>query len=144
MSELIDGLVPQLRRDEGEVLHAYQDHLGYWTLGVGRLIDVRKGGGITAAESAMLLMNDIDVRVRDLQRRAPWIFTLSSVRQGVLVNMSFQLGVDGLLAFKNTLLMIQQGKYDAASLAMLQSKWAQQTPERAKRLADQMRTNTWR
>ena len=37
--------VEQLRRNEGEVLHAYQDHLGFWTIGVGRLIDKRKGGG---------------------------------------------------------------------------------------------------
>lgn len=143
MSELVDGLTAMLRRDEDEVLHAYQDHLGFWTIGVGRLIDERKGGGISKAESAMLLMNDIDQRVRDLQRRAPWIFTLSPVRQGALLNMAFQMGVDGLLTFKNTLLLVQQGKFDAAAIAMLQSKWASQTPERAKRVADQMRTNTW-
>ncbi|MEG2578858.1 MAG: hypothetical protein RSA54_14135, partial [Glutamicibacter sp.] len=66
-------LTKQLRRDEGEVLSAYTDHLGYLTIGVGRMIDKRKGGGITAEESAYLLSNDIDKRQAELLRRAPWM-----------------------------------------------------------------------
>lgn len=61
-------LTKQLRRDEGEVLSAYQDHLGYWTIGVGRLIDKRKGGGLTSEESDYLLGNDIDKRDKELQK----------------------------------------------------------------------------
>jgi lysozyme len=37
-----------------------------------------------------------------------------------------------------------QGKYDEAADAMLASRWAQQTPDRAKRLSDQMRDGAWR
>lgn len=43
--ELRTKLTAQLRRDEGEKLYAYQDTLGYWTIGIGRLIDRRRGGG---------------------------------------------------------------------------------------------------
>jgi lysozyme len=136
-------LTTQLRRDEGEVLSAYQDHLGYWTIGVGRLIDKRKGGGLTVEESAYLLNNDIDKRVAELRSRLPWMQKLDDVRFGALVNMSFQLGVDGLLGFKNTLALIEEGKYTFAADNMLKSKWAEQTPARAKRLADQMRTGVW-
>jgi lysozyme len=57
--------------------------------------------------------------------------------------MAFQLGVDGLLAFKNTLKEVQDGNYFKASEMMLLSKWATQTPERAKRLAKQMETGEW-
>ncbi len=57
--------------------------------------------------------------------------------------MAFQLGTAGLLGFTNTLQLVQAGKYAEAGAAMLQSKWAQQTPNRAKRLAEQMRTGTW-
>lgn len=136
-------LTTQLRRDEGEVLSAYQDHLGYWTIGVGRLIDKRKGGGLTVDESAYLLNNDIDKRVAELRSRLPWTKKLDDVRFGALVNMSFQLGVDGLLGFKNTLALIEEGKYTFAADNMLKSKWAEQTPARAKRLAVQMRTGVW-
>lgn len=136
-------LTKQLRRDEDEVLHAYQDHLGYWTIGVGRLIDKRKGGGLTCEESAYLLNNDIDKRVAELRSRLPWTKKLDDVRFGALVNMSFQLGVDGLLGFKNTLALIEEGRYTFAADNMLKSKWAEQTPARAKRLAVQMRTGVW-
>ena len=44
--------------EEGLVLHAYEDHLGYLTIGYGRLIDKRRGGGISKAEAEYLLLND--------------------------------------------------------------------------------------
>jgi lysozyme len=136
-------LTKQLRRDEDEILHAYPDHLGYLTIGVGRLIDKRKGGGITPEESAYLLSNDIDKRQAELLRRIPWVSTLDPVRFGSLLNMAFQMGVDGLLGFKNTLAMVRAGNYSEAAEGMLQSLWAKQTPARAKRISEQMRLGVW-
>lgn len=136
-------LTKQLRRDEGEVLSAYTDHLGYLTIGVGRMIDKRKGGGITAEESAYLLSNDIDKRQAELLRRAPWMAQLDPARFGVMLNMAFQMGVDGLLGFKNTLAMVKAGDYAGAAAGMLHSKWATQTPARAQRLSTQMRLGVW-
>lgn len=136
-------LVKQLRGDEGVIPHAYQDHLGYWTIGVGRLIDKRKGGRLRDDEIAYLLNNDIDDRIEALTRRLPWFQDLDDARKGVLLNMSFQMGVDGLLGFKNTLELVRQRKYENAAHAMLQSLWAKQTPERAERMARQMLTGLW-
>jgi lysozyme len=48
-----------LEDEEGRVPHAYPDSLGYWTIGVGRLIDRRKGGGLSDDEIDYLLANDI-------------------------------------------------------------------------------------
>ena len=136
-------LEDQLRRDEGERLSAYQDHLGFWTIGIGRLIDSRRGGGISTDESTMLLRNDI-ARIRvELLQRLPWFVHLDPVRQGVLMNMTFQLGINGVMAFQDTLAKVQASDYAAAADRMLQSKWATQTPERANRLAIQMREGTW-
>lgn len=134
----------QLKRDEGEVLHAYSDSLGYITIGIGRLIDKRKGGGISEEESAYLFANDFNRTLSEVRRRIPWLDRLDVARQGVLLNMAFQLGVDGLLGFKNTLAMVERGDYERAADGMLQSLWAQQTPKRAKRLSDQMRDGRWR
>ena len=136
-------LEKQLRRDEGEKLHAYQDHLGYWTIGIGRLIDKRKGGRITPAESSYLFANDLAEKAEQVFARMPWAKSLSPARQGVLINMAFQMGVDGLMGFKNTLAMMQAGLYAEAAKGMLNSLWAKQTPERAKRLSVQMETDTW-
>jgi lysozyme len=139
----ITSLETQLLRDEGEILHAYQDSRGYWTIGVGRLIDERKGGGISKDESRLLLGNDITKVMNRLAVSVPWILQLDSVRAGVLQNMDFNIGIDGLLEFKNTLALIKAGDYEAASDALLESAWATQVGPRAQRLALQMRTGEW-
>lgn len=137
-------LTRQLRGDEGVKAQAYQDHLGFWTIGVGRLIDARKpGSGLRPHEIDYLLRNDIDDRIEALTRRLPWFQDLDDARKGVLLNMSFQLGVDGLLGFKNTLAMVARGDYVGAAAGMMNSLWARQTPARAKRMAYQMRTGEW-
>jgi len=133
-----------LRGDEDEVLTAYQDHLGFWTIGVGRLIDKRKGGGISKAESAILLDNDISGKEAELDRRLSWWRKLDEARRGVLLAMAFQMGVDGLLGFVSTLKMVQAGDYAGAARGMLNSLWARQTPERAMRMSEQMRTGDWK
>lgn len=135
--------VDQLRRHEGEVLTAYQDHLGFWTIGVGRLIDKRKGGGITSEEATYLLNNDVNKVLVELNARLPWFKGLDDPRKAVLLNMGFQLGVAGLMGFSKTLSLIEQGQYAEAASQMLLSKWAQQTPRRAKEMATQMETGQW-
>jgi lysozyme len=107
------------------------------------LIDQKKGGGITNEEAAYLLRNDIEKVDKQLQSRIPWVVTLSPARRGVLQNMAFQMGIDGLIRFKNTLVMIEQREYAKAAAAMLDSTWAKQTPERAQRLSKQMATDVW-
>jgi lysozyme len=137
-------LVRQLRGDEGERACVYPDHLGYWTIGVGRLVDKRRpGAGLRSHEIAYLLQSDIDDRTEALTRRLPWFQNLDDARKGVLINMAFQMGVDGLLKFKRTLALVEAGQYEIAAHNMLQSLWAQQTPARAQRMAEQMRTGQW-
>ena len=137
-------LTRQLKGDEGSKPQAYQDHLGFWTIGVGRLIDSRKpGSGLRPYEIDFLLQNDIDERIEALTRKISWFQDLDDARKGVLLNMAFQMGTDGLLGFKNTLAMVEQGKYDEAADNMLKSEWAKQTPERARRMATQMKTGQW-
>ena len=140
---MIKDSYSQLKRDEGEVLHAYQDHLGFWTIGIGILIDKRKGGGLRPEESEFIFRNRLKLLDAELSDRLPWITKLDPARKGVLINMAFQMGVAGLLGFKNTLALIQSGKYQEAARAMLQSKWATQTPARANRLSRQMETGIW-
>lgn len=136
-------IIDQLKRDEGFRSSAYRDHLGYLTIGIGRLIDERRKGGISEDEAEYLLENDIRRVTSALRSTIPWIDGIDSARRGVLVNMAFQLGVNGLLAFKRTLAHVQAGSYAAAASEMLQSDWAKQTTERAERLATQMMTGIW-
>lgn len=139
----ITNLTEQLLRDEGVILHAYQDSLGFWTIGVGRLIDARKGGGITSEEAQYLLNNDISRVAAELCSHLPLFSTLDLVRQSAITNMAFNLGVPGLLQFHNTLSFLEQKNYTAAADAMRQSKWHTQVGARAERLAEQIATGEW-
>jgi lysozyme len=132
-------LIQQLRRHEGERLKPYRCTAGKLTIGVGRNLDDR---GITAEESAYLLSNDIDRVWTELKARLPWMTGLNDVRQRVLLDMAFNLGIDGLLKFRNTLATIQAGNYQKAGEMMLDSVWAAQVGMRAQRLSRMMQTGT--
>lgn len=138
-----DKIIKQLKFDEGEVLHAYQDHLGFWTIGVGRLIDERKGGGISPDEAAYLLSNDIAKRDQALRSAYSFFTLLNEPRQAALLNMSFQLGLAGLAGFPRMLGALRDERWAEAETHALNSLWAKQTPARAKRVARQLRTGEW-
>lgn len=140
---LIESLAKQLKVDEGLKLYAYPDTLGFLTIGYGRLIDERKNGGLSEAEALHLLGNDIEAKRRELTKALPWLPSLNEARQGALLNMAFQLGIGGLLGFQQTLAAIRDEHYSHAANLMLQSKWAQQTPRRAKKMARQIEVGEW-
>lgn len=135
--------VEQIKRHEGLVLHAYRDSLGYTTIGYGRMIDKKRGGGISEGEAEYLLQNDVSSVLSVLHRNVSFFDTLCIPRQAVLMNMAFQMGITGLLKFKNTLAFIESGDYESAADGMLHSLWAKQTPNRAAEMAEQMRTGEW-
>ena len=124
-----------LRAHEGCVLHAYQDHLGYWTIGYGRMIDERRGGGISEAEAEQLLTNDISRVIADLEYAAPMLHTLPESVQHALVNMAFQMGVTGLMGFRRMWAALEAGDWELAAEEALNSRWAEQTPRRAHEIA---------
>lgn len=137
------NLKDQIKRDEGVVRHAYEDSLGFLTIGVGRLIDVRRGGGLSPMEIDYLLTNDISEKSAQVLEALPWARDLNEPRMAVLINMAFQMGIRGLLGFPGMLGAVRTGDYKAAAEHMLDSKWEQQTSTRAHRLADQMESGEW-
>lgn len=137
------NLRQQLIEFEGSVPHAYQDHLGFWTIGVGRLIDKRKGGALSPEEIAFLLDNDIQRVTAEVLEALPWAAHLNEPRKAVLVGMAFQMGLKGLLGFRSTLDSMRDERYADAANGMRLSKWAKQTPQRARRLALQCEMGEW-
>ena len=136
---MTDALIEQLKRHEGLVLHAYTDHLGFWTIGYGRLIDERRGGGLSEEEAELLLRNDVERVTAEVERRLPWVRGLSDARRQALCNMAFQMGVAGLLGFRNMLAAMRTGRFDRAAREALDSRWAKQTPARANEVAGMIR-----
>ncbi len=132
------ALQKEIDRDEGNVPYAYQDHLGYWTIGRGYLIDQAKGGNLPDKVNDFWLGCILEEREKQLDQYIPWWRSLSDPRQRALLNMSYQLGVSGLLKFSRMLGCLQTGDWSGAYKNALDSNWAQQTPARAKRVAEQL------
>ena len=134
------NIFDQLRRDEGVRLKPYTDSVGKITIGIGRnLTDV----GISEFEANQFLKADVLKASDALRENLPWVNDLDDALYNVLLNMCFNMGIHGLLSFKNTLAKIQAGDYAGAAQAMLDSKWAQQVGARAHRLSVQMETGIW-
>lgn len=136
----------QLKRDEGTGIQKngyylpYTDTVGKLTIGYGHNLT---DNGLSQKIVEMLLDDDIDACAKELIVKAPWVETLSEARMGVLVNMAFNLGVPGLLRFKDMVAALRKEDYEKAAVEMLDSVWADQVGDRALRLAEQMRRGFW-
>ena len=130
-----------LMQDEGVKLVAYPDSRGFLTIGIGRMIDERKGGGISVAEAKMLCDNDVSARVVSLINALPWFASLDPVRQSALVNVAFNLGVNGLLEFHKMLAAVAAGDWVTATDELHASLWATQVQaSRVSRIARYLET----
>jgi lysozyme len=117
---------------------------GPWTIGVGHTgSDVKEGAVWTDAQVSAALDADIEHVKGKLDSALPWWRDLSGPRQDVLVQMGFQIGVVGLLAFHRTLDAMRAGNFSLAATGMRASLWARQTPHRAERLARIMETGAY-
>lgn len=126
----------QLIRHEGMALSPYLCTAGRLTIGIGRnLMDT----GISEKEALYLLSNDINYVQQELENHLPWVSDLEEQQKMVLINMAFNLGVGGLLKFKNMLAALKKGNLDDVEMEMLDSIWAEQVGKRANELAAQMR-----
>jgi len=131
-------LEDQLIQHEGLRLDMYRDSVGIWTIGIGR--NLEHVGLRTEAEARYLLRSDIVAIRSELERSVPWVGDLDEVRQRVLLDMAFNLGVAGLRRFEKTLRLVANGHYGRAAQEMLRSRWADQVGQRAKTLSKMMAT----
>lgn len=133
-----DALKAQLIRHEGARLKPYRDTVGKLTIGVGRNLD---DVGITQVEMMVMLDTDITRTEIALSKALPWYDKLDAVRQQVLVNLGFNMGVPTLLTFKRMLAACERGDWAEAKAQLLDSKWKTQVGEtRSTELAAQLLT----
>lgn len=100
------------------------------------LVSDFKQFGITKEEALYLLNNDVVDCIALLKKNLFWFESKPDDVKRVLINMCFNLGIGGLLKFKNTLNFIKDSDYKTASKTMLSSLWAKQVKGRAIRLSN--------
>ena len=139
---MIKELLEVIKKEEGSKMKdgkhvVYKDHLGFYTIGYGTLVDEQvPGGGITDAQATILLETSVNQFLVELHSKLPWYKEQPDPIKIALANMAYQLGVPKLLQFKKTLDHIEHGRYAMAAAECKNSKWYQQTPNRAERVAD--------
>ena len=136
----INSFEDQLIDHEGLELKPYHCTADKLTIGVGRNIQDR---GITEDEARYLLKHDIKIVEDELLTRQPVVAGLDSVRQRVLVDMGFNLGLPILMKFQNMWAAIEDEDYHEAARQMMDSRWASQVGRRAERLAQAMSSGEW-
>ena len=144
LTDAIPLALPWIMSDEGCRLAAYPDPISHgapWTIGYGCTGDgIEKGTVWTQQQAKDELEKRVDNLSVSLFNAIPWVISLSPVRQAALLNMAYQMGLHGLLGFPHTLAACRVGDFDEASELMLESVWAKETPERAHRISDAMKT----
>ena len=132
-------LIDQLKRHEGYRQFPYKCSAGALTVGYGRNLDAN---GVGKGEAESMLWLDVS-RTRAKLEKYPTYHYLDEVRQMVLINMGFNLGIDGLMKFRRMWAALIVEDYENAAKEMLSSRWARQVGSRADELAEQMRTGEW-
>lgn len=128
----IDNARDDLYLDEGSRSKPYKDTRGFLTIGVGHNLSA---AGLCPAAIRAQFDFDFAGVVEDLNRRIPWWVDQPEVVKRVLVNLTFNMGIQKVLGFHQMLLAMQLGDYPLAASHLLQSAYASQVPNRAKRLA---------
>lgn len=136
-NDFINNLVDFIGKHEGCKLKPYKCTSNKTTIGYGRNLDDR---GITQKEAKYLLINDIESCIEDLNKNLYWWILHPVIVQKILVDMCFNLGINGLLEFKNSLSLIQNKQYLKASKELLKSKWASQVGNRATEISSLLAT----
>lgn len=135
-------LKESILKHEGFRENVYKDTLGYDTVGIGFLVssltkeELALNGGKVSPMSKEVALKILDLKLEKLipqiEKNIPFFNNLPISVKEVLIEMCYQMGIKGVLSFKNTLKCIENGDYCTAADNLLKSKWASQTPVRAK------------
>ncbi len=128
------------KRFEGLRLKPYTCPAGKLTIGYGHNLD---DNGITEDIAVRLLDSDLMAAERDVRSKFTRFYKLNEARQFVLVDMAFNMGIAKLMTFKKMFAALAKDEYPTAAREMLNSKWAVQVGNRAKTLAEIMKSGEY-
>ena len=141
----LERLMESVKKHEGYRIKVYLDTLGKRTVGVGHLCVEDFWEDDKEYEEKFLM----EILAEDLQNAIKGARELKEehsctdideIAQEILVEMVFQLGKNGVSKFRNMWKALAEKNYIGASFEMLDSKWAKQTPNRAKSMAELMKS----
>jgi lysozyme len=141
----MDFIKKMLMVDEGVKTTVYKDTKNILTVGVGHNLQasparhiiqrtLKLGDKISMAEVDALFSYDLEMTKNALKTNIKGFAALPQRYQYVLINMTFNLGITGVLQFKNMLKAMKAGNDKGTIAAIKDSKYYTQVPNRAKRM----------
>ena len=131
------SLLNQIKKHEGFRSTVYQCTEGYDTIGYGFAI---KDLELTEEISEQILILKLAKLESKVRKKFNWYMYLPQEGKDVIINLCYQLGINGFSKFKKTIYLLETEQYEEASVEMLDSLWAKQTPRRAKELSEVIRS----
>ena len=131
------SLLNQIKKHEGFRPTVYQCTEGYDTIGYGFAV---KDLELTKDIAEKILIQKVAKLESNISKKFLWYHTAPQEAKEVVINMCYQLGLSGFSKFKKTIYLLETEQYEDASIEMLDSLWAKQTPIRAKELSDVVRS----
>ena len=127
------SLIDNIKESEGFRSSVYKCTAGHDTIGYGFAI---KDLHLTKDDCDIILERKIaELKIR-VNNKFPFLADLPEAVQDVVIECCYQLGVSGFSNFKKTIEYLMQKDFENAGIEMLDSRWAKQTPNRAKKLSD--------
>ena len=130
------NLIESIKKHEGYVGVVYKDSLGIDTIGYGFAI---KDLELDADICDIIL----ERKLKDLEHRIKlkfdWYKYMPQEIKDIVTEMCYQLGVTGFSKFKKTIAYLQNKEWKNASIEMLDSRWAKQTPNRSKEMSNRVK-----
>ena len=143
--QITQTILDHFKFEEGYRLNVYKDSLGNYTIGIGHLLGTNHANvGLVWTDQQVMeqFQDDVDVADAEIRNIFHEYDRFSSGLQLGLLDMSFQLG-NRLTGFHNTIQLIHAGKFADAANSALQSAWARETPHRAQRTTQLIRTGSY-
>ena len=130
------NLIDSIKKHEGYVGIVYKDSLGIDTIGYGFAI---KDLELDEDICEIILERKITQLIDRINNKFSWYKYMPQEIKDIVTAMCYQLGVTGFSKFKKTIAYLQDKKWEEASVEMLDSLWARQTPNRAKEMSDRVK-----
>ena len=130
------NLIKKIKQHEGFSSTVYQCTEGYDTIGYGFAV---KDLYLSKEICNKLLEQKISELKLRINQKFKWFKGSPEQVKEVVINMCYQLGINGFSKFRKTIYYLETEQYEEASEEMLDSLWASQTPNRAKELSDDIK-----
>lgn len=131
--ENMQGLIDSIKQNEGYRAKVYKCSEGFDTIGYGFAI---KDLELSEEICDLILNEKLEKYKKEINTKFNWLNDMPINIQHIVIEMCYQIGVTGFSKFKKTIAYLRDKNWEKASVEMLDSKWAKQTPNRAKRMSE--------